>query len=78
MADNAAEYIKHHLTNLTYGEKPDGTWGIAHSAEEAAAMGFNSVNLDSMFWSVLLGLVTFRLIIHKKTEKFGFRCKTRA
>ena len=68
MADNAAEYIKHHLTNLTYGEKPDRTWGIAHSAEEAAAMGFNSVNLDSMFWSVLLGLV-FTLLFYSAARK---------
>ena len=68
MADNAAEYIKHHLTNLTYGEKSDGTWGIAHSAEEAAAMGFNSVNLDSMFWSVLLGLV-FTLLFYSAARK---------
>lgn len=57
MADSPAEYIKHHLTNLTYGQHPDGTWGIAHTAEEAAAMGFNSINLDSMGWSIFLGLV---------------------
>ncbi|MEM7363982.1 MAG: F0F1 ATP synthase subunit A, partial [Pseudomonadota bacterium] len=24
------EYIKHHLTNLTYGRFEDGTWGFAH------------------------------------------------
>ena len=36
----SAEYIKHHLQNLTFGQKADGTWGIAHSAEEAAEISF--------------------------------------
>jgi F-type H+-transporting ATPase subunit a len=53
---NSGEYIKHHLTNLTYGQKSDGSWGIAHSAEEIKEMGFWSINLDSMFVSVALGL----------------------
>jgi F-type H+-transporting ATPase subunit a len=52
-----ADYIQHHLTNLTYGQLPDGSWGFAHSAEEAAQMGFWSINLDSMAWSIGLGLV---------------------
>jgi F-type H+-transporting ATPase subunit a len=53
---NSGEYIKHHLTNLTYGQKSDGSWGIAHSAEDIKEMGFWSINLDSMFFSVALGL----------------------
>ena len=57
MAGTTAEYIQHHLTNLTYGQLPDGTWGFAHSGEEAAAMGFWSVNVDSMGWSIVLGLI---------------------
>jgi len=57
MAGSTAEYIQHHLTNLTYGQLPDGTYGIAQSADEAAAMGFWSVNVDSMAWSIGLGLV---------------------
>ncbi|MCL4124936.1 UNVERIFIED_CONTAM: hypothetical protein GTU68_053962 [Idotea baltica] len=36
------EYIQHHLTNLTY---------------EAAEMGFMAVNVDSLGWSIGLGLV---------------------
>ena len=48
-------YIKHHLQNLTYGQLPDGTWGIAHSAAEAREMGFWAIHLDTMFWSILLG-----------------------
>ncbi|MBY0576583.1 MAG: F0F1 ATP synthase subunit A [Gallionellaceae bacterium] len=54
-AHTSAEYIKHHLQNLTYGHLPDGTWGIAHSAEEAKAMGFWALNLDTFIMSLLLG-----------------------
>ena len=57
MAESSSEYIKHHLTNLTYGQHPDGTWGFAHSAEEVAAMGFWSINVDTLGWSVGLGIV---------------------
>jgi len=53
----SAEYIKHHLTNWTYGQHPDGHWGFAHSAEEASKMGFNAIHVDTMFWSISLGLV---------------------
>jgi len=56
-AHTSAEYIKHHLQNLTYGQLPDGTWGIAHSAEEAKAMGFWALNLDTFIMSLLLGAV---------------------
>lgn len=52
---DATAYIKHHLQNLTWGQHPDGHWGIAHSAQEASQMGFWSINLDSMFWSITLG-----------------------
>lgn len=51
----SAEYIKHHLQNLTYGKLPDGTWGVAHSAEDAKAMGFWALNLDTVLMSLLLG-----------------------
>jgi F-type H+-transporting ATPase subunit a len=52
----ASEYIKHHLTNLTYGQHSDGSWGLAHSAEEAAEMGFYAVHVDTLFFSIILGL----------------------
>jgi len=54
-----AGYINHHLTNLTYGQLPDGTWGFAHGAEEAASMGFMAIHIDSMAWSLGLGLIMF-------------------
>ena len=56
-AHASAGYIKHHLQNLTYGKLPDGGWGIAHSAEEAKAMGFWALNLDTFIMSLLLGAV---------------------
>ena len=57
MAENSGEYIKHHLTNLTYGRKADGTWGFAENTDEIAEMGLWTVHVDSMAWSVGLGVV---------------------
>ena len=57
MAADSGEYIKHHLTNLTYGRKADGAWGFGGSAEEIAEMGFWAINVDSLAWSFGLGLV---------------------
>lgn len=64
----ASEYIKHHLTNLTYGKLPDGSWGFAHNSDEAAQMGFWAINVDSMGWSLFLGLVFF-LIFRSVAKK---------
>jgi F-type H+-transporting ATPase subunit a len=50
-------YIKHHLVNMTFGRHEDGSWGLAHSAEEAADMGFWAFHLDSLGWAVFLGVV---------------------
>lgn len=55
-AGSPAEYISHHIQNLTYGQHADGTWGFAHSAKEAAEMGFVAINVDTMFWSLLTGI----------------------
>jgi len=54
---SSAEYIKHHLTNLTYGQHADGHWGIAHGSEDLAEMGFWSINVDSMLFSIGLGVL---------------------
>ena len=51
------EYIKHHLTNLTYGRLEDGTWGFAHGPEDIAEMGFWAIHVDTMFWSISLGVL---------------------
>ena len=58
-----AGYINHHLSNLTYGRFPDGTWGFAHGAEEAASMGFYAIHVDSMLWSLGLGFVMFWMFL---------------
>ena len=60
-------YIKHHLQNLTFGKLPDGSWGIAHGQEEAAQMGFWAINLDTMAFSLGLGL--FFLWLFRKAAK---------
>ena len=67
MAGTTAEYIQHHLTNLTYGQLPDGSWGFAGSSEEAANMGFWSINVDSMGWSIGLGLI-FAFLFRKAAK----------
>lgn len=56
-AHTSTEYIKHHLQNLVFGQHPDGTWGLAHSAAEAKDMGFWAIHLDTLGMSILLGLI---------------------
>ncbi|HCW90422.1 MAG TPA: F0F1 ATP synthase subunit A [Marinobacter sp.] len=83
-ADTPVEYIKHHLTNLTYGKLPagyeraDGTvlqetqWTMAHSAQEATDMGFMAVHVDTLGWSVAMGLLflgLFRFAAKRATEE---------
>lgn len=64
----SSQYIQHHLTNLTYGQLPDGTWGFAANGAEAKAMGFWAINVDTMGWSIFLGLVFF-LIFRSVAKK---------
>ena len=59
------EYITHHLSFLTFGNHPEHGWSFAHTAEEASAMGFWAVNVDTLGWSVVLGaafLLWFRAV----------------
>lgn len=73
MADDSltqAEYIRHHLTNMTFGQHPDGSWGLAHSSAEAAQMGFMAIHVDTMFWSVLLGAV-FLFFFHRAARSMS-------
>lgn len=53
----STEYIRHHLSNLTYGRHLDGHWGLAHNAEEAKEMGFMAFHVDSLFWTIFLAAV---------------------
>ena len=71
MAGSSSEYIQHHLTNLTYGRHPDGTWGFASTAQEAADMGFIAINVDSMGWAIGLGILfcaVFRIAASRATS----------
>lgn len=56
-AHTSADYIQHHLQNLVFGQRPDGSWGFALSAEEAKAMGFWSIHLDTLGVSIILGVI---------------------
>ena len=48
----SGEYIQHHLQNLQVCQAESGEWVWNHCAGNPMA-----VNVDSMFWSVLLGLI---------------------
>ncbi|MFT2110518.1 F0F1 ATP synthase subunit A [Marinomonas sp. 2405UD68-3] len=65
-----SEYIKHHLQNLTYGQHPDGSWGIAETSQQASDMGFWAIHLDTMGFSIGLGILflwLFRMAATKAT-----------
>ncbi len=53
----STEYIKHHLQNLTFGKLPDGTLGLAQDPEQAKAMGFWAINVDTLGFALLLGIL---------------------
>ena len=53
-----AGYVRHHTDEQghTHAEElSEATWTMAHSGEEAAAMGFSAVHVDSLGWSIGLG-----------------------
>lgn len=58
------KYIKHHLQNFTFGYYPKKGWIIAQNIEQIKSMGFFSINLDSIFISILMGFLF--LFIFKK------------
>ncbi|MBC8476242.1 MAG: F0F1 ATP synthase subunit A [Pseudomonadota bacterium] len=57
------EYIQHHLTNLTYGQFNDGHWGFAHGPADMAEMGFMAVHVDTLIWSITLGILFIALFV---------------
>ena len=70
-ADTASGYIQHHLQNLTYGQHPVNGWSFAHTAQEAKEMGFWAFHVDTLGWSVVLGLLfvlLFRMAAKKATS----------
>ncbi len=68
-APTSTEYIQHHLQNLVFGYHPEHGLGIAHSGTEAAEMGFWAINLDSMFFSIVLGAF-FIWLFKKAADSF--------
>ena len=79
-------YIKHHLTNMTFGKLPAGAycdgeqvldqsgWTLAHCDQQVEGMGFSAVHLDSMGWAITLGLVfcvLFRRMARKAAANQG-------
>ena len=73
-------YLQHHLQNLVFGKLPEGyeragghtldhsSWTFAHSPQEAMDMGFWSLNVDTMGWSIFLGIV-FCFLFHRVAKK---------
>ncbi|MEX0603395.1 MAG: F0F1 ATP synthase subunit A [Marinobacter sp.] len=81
-ADTPVEYIKHHLQNLTYGKLPEGyeradgtvveeaTWTFARTAAEASDMGFMAFHVDTLGWSIAMGILfigLFRFVASRAT-----------
>ncbi|MFO7786733.1 MAG: F0F1 ATP synthase subunit A [Halospina sp.] len=81
--ESPAEYIQHHLTNLTYGKLPEGyerangtvleeaTWTMAQSGAEASDMGFMAFHVDTLFMSALTGILflfVFRMVAKNATS----------
>lgn len=64
----ASSYIQHHLQNLTYGMHPEHGMMFAHTAKEAQEMGFWAVHVDTLGWSVGLGML-FLWLFRKAAKK---------
>lgn len=80
MAETTASgYIQHHLQNLTFGQLPNGGWGFAHTAAEAKEMGFWAFHVDTLGWSVALGLIfvlLFRMAAKRQLRVSQVLCRT--
>lgn len=80
MANTSADYIQHHLQNMTFGKLPAGyeradgsvvnetTWTLAKSGTEASDMGFMAFHVDTLGWSIFLGLVFIGLFRYVATR----------
>ena len=81
-AGTPVEYIKHHLQNLTYGKLPEAyeradgtvveeaTWTFARTAAEASDMGFMAFHVDTLGWSIAMGILflgVFRFVASRAT-----------
>ncbi|MCY1430699.1 ATP synthase subunit a [compost metagenome] len=57
MANTPAEYIQHHLQNLVFGSHPVNGWSFAQNHEQVKEMGFWAIHVDTLGWSVFMGLI---------------------
>jgi F-type H+-transporting ATPase subunit a len=69
----SGEYIQHHLQNLQVckAESGDWVWNLGHNAADICSGNPMAINVDSMFWSILLGLLfilTFRSAAKKTSN----------
>ncbi len=66
----SGEYIQHHLQNLQVCQAESGewVWNLGHNASDICTGNPMAINVDSMFWSVLLGLV-FVLLFRSAAKK---------
>jgi F-type H+-transporting ATPase subunit a len=67
--ETAGEYIQHHLTNLQ-ACRIEGQWAWNSAENPAVCKGnFFTINVDSMTWSIVLGLV-FCVLFRKVAKSF--------
>jgi len=76
----SGEYIRHHLTNMTYGKLPAGSycddsivleapaWTLAHCNQQIDEMGFYAIHLDSIGWAITLGML-FSFLFYRVARK---------
>jgi F-type H+-transporting ATPase subunit a len=64
-AQTSGDYIAHHLQNLQVCKAETGEWVWNHCAGNPMA-----INVDSMFWSVLLGFI-FIVLFHGVAKKIS-------
>jgi len=68
-AETADEYIQHHLTNLQ-ACRVEGQWAWNSAANPNVCKGnFWTINVDTMAWSIVLGLV-FCILFRKVAKSF--------
>ena len=66
----SGDYIQHHLQNLQVCKAESGEWVWNQCAGNPMA-----INVDSMFWSVLLGVVFHRSVQARSEEVFGAQAR---
>ena len=69
-ASDSGAYIQHHLQNLQVCKAETGEW-----LWNDCAGNFWAMNVDSMFWSVLLGLIF--VLVFRGTAKSGAQLRNR-